>query len=294
VAGYFDYYQGTPVDFNPGEGFDQHVSNGSYDIFVSKFKSNGDFLWARTWGSSEGDSVGGLGVDKWNNIFVHGYCGWADLDPGPGIDFKPGGGFLSKFNQGGAYQWSRNWGDSNVYTAGMAVDASGNVFLTGSFYGEMDFDPGPGTEIHSSGDYEDVYLIKFDPLGYYFWGLSWGGEYNDEGWCIDVNDAGEVFVAGSFTDLVDFDPGPGVEEHWGGYDPQGFISKFDTNSQFQWVITCGPMYPLDIEIGPFGGIHTTGNFSETVDLDPGPGQNLHKSFGYSDACVVRYTKDGDW
>ena len=47
-------FQGT-VDFDPGNGVDNHTSNGNQDASLSKFDSSGNFMWARTWGGSSDD-----------------------------------------------------------------------------------------------------------------------------------------------------------------------------------------------------------------------------------------------
>ena len=50
------------VDFDPGPGIDNHTSNGEWDAFLSKFDSDGNFIWARTWGGANKDE--GLSVSS--------------------------------------------------------------------------------------------------------------------------------------------------------------------------------------------------------------------------------------
>jgi hypothetical protein len=94
-------------DFDPGTGVDSHgSSNGSADIFLSKFDSLGNFRWARTWGGSADDFGRGAAVDGSGNVFVTGYFrGTVDFDPGTGVDNRTSSGtwdsFLSKFDSNG-------------------------------------------------------------------------------------------------------------------------------------------------------------------------------------------------
>ncbi|MBU1022842.1 hypothetical protein KKB99_01035, partial [bacterium] len=100
------------VDFDPGPGEDWHISGGSRDIFLSKFDSNGNFIWARTW---EGDCLGSdsqITTDNTGNIFVPGYYRYTvDFDPGPEEDLHTANGandaidsFLIKFLPNGYWE----------------------------------------------------------------------------------------------------------------------------------------------------------------------------------------------
>jgi hypothetical protein len=167
VAGEFE---GT-ADFDPGPDVDNHVSNGSCDAFLTKFDSSGNFIWACTWGGTELDTGWGAAVDGSGNVYVAGYFwGTVDFDPGPDVDNHASNGeydpFLTKFDSSGNFIWARTWGGTQGdagYRA--AVDGSGNVYVTGSFVGTADFDPGPGIDNHVSNGYGDAFLSKFPPDG---------------------------------------------------------------------------------------------------------------------------------
>jgi hypothetical protein len=104
VTGYFF----AAVDFDPGGGEDWHNSNGSSDVFLSKFDSSGAFLWAKTWGGSQGEVSHDVVADIAGNAFVAGsFYVTADFDPGPGEDWHTSNGssdaFLSKFLPDGSW-----------------------------------------------------------------------------------------------------------------------------------------------------------------------------------------------
>ncbi len=293
AGGVFSAPEGSPVDLDPGEGYDKHPSNGKSDIYVSKYSNDGDYIWGLTWGSAINDSCDGICIDKSNNIYVCGFSGWADFDPGPDVDFLQEGSYLTKFYPDGTQFWTRTWGDNSTDAAGVAVDQAGNAYVTGDFMGYYDFDPGPGVDYHDADGGIHAYLTKFDPLGYFYWCSSWGGDYICATTDVSFGN-GSVYASGTFNSEVDFDPGPGQEMHTTGYDDEGYISRFTANGDFEWVTLCGTVSPEDMSIGPFGGIHIAGILWGIVDLDPGPGAAEHVSNGYVDALLVRYTQDGDW
>jgi hypothetical protein len=73
---------------------------------------------------------------------------------------------VTKFDSSGGFIWARTWGGSGgFYGYKPAVDGSGNIYVTGGFGDTVDFDPGPGIDIHISNGIGDVYLSKFPPDG---------------------------------------------------------------------------------------------------------------------------------
>jgi len=160
------FFVGT-VDFDPGPGTDSHTSNGSADIFLTKINADGTYAWTKTMGGAGGDFGNSAAVDASGNVYVTGFfMGTADFDPGPGIDNHASNGnddiFLTKINADGTYGGTKTMGGTSEdrgYSA--AVDASGNVYVTGFFGDSVDFDPGPGIDNHTSNGAEDIFLTKF-------------------------------------------------------------------------------------------------------------------------------------
>ena len=107
------------------------------------------------------------------------------------------------------------------------MDGSGEVYVTGNFHDAVDFDPGVGADEHVSTGVDDVFLSKFDLEGKFQWARTWGGISFDDGYGVVGDNFGNVYVTGGFRYTVDFDPGPGVDEHTavnGSHD--AFLIKF--------------------------------------------------------------------
>ncbi len=295
VAGSF---MGT-VDFDP-DGGDPHTSNGSDDIFLSKFDSSGNFEWARTWGGGlDWDSGSGVAADWLGNVYVTGYfTGTVDFDPDGGDSHTSNGKrdvFLSKFDSSGNFEWARTWGGSD-YDSGNAVatDGSGSVYVTGGFYGTVDFDP-DGSDPHTSNGWGDVFLSKFDSSGTFQWARTWGGGSEDEGWGVAVDGSGIVYVTGWFRDIVDFDPGGGDPHTSNGWEDV-FLSKFDSSGNFMWGLTWGGLaydYGRGATTDGSGSVYIIGSFYWTVDFDPGGG-DPHTSNGGSDVFLSKFDSSGNF
>ena len=163
-------FSGT-VDFDPGAGNTDLQSAGDGDVFVSKLNATGNLVWAKSFGGLSYDSGSSVAVDSAGNVHITGgFSGTVDFDPGAGTaDLQSAGGadvFVSKLNESGNLVWAKSFGGSeDVFGSSVAVDSAGNVHITGSFRGTVDFDPGAGTaELQSSGDF-DVFVLKLDALG---------------------------------------------------------------------------------------------------------------------------------
>jgi hypothetical protein len=216
------------VDFDPGSGFANGTSNGGKDIFLSKIDSTGSYVMANTWGGSGTDTGFGVAVDVWGKGYVTGYFSdTVDFGGDNHTSIGDSDVFLSKFSEGLLFMWTRTWGGSySDEGKGVAADVLGNVYVSGGFWDEVDFDPGGGFDYHTSLCDYDVFLSQFDSDGYFNWARTWSGTYIDYSNGVAADGSGNAYVTGYFGDTMDFDPGSGVDSHTsnGLYDV--FLSKF--------------------------------------------------------------------
>lgn len=210
-------FEGTS-DFDPGAGTANLSSvGGSWDAYISKLDSSGNYVWAKSFGGSPNpDSGREIAIDSNGDIYTIGsFFGTVDFDPGVGTASlsAPAGkldSFVAKLTSSGDYVWAKNFGGSDgVYGLSIAVDATGNVYTTGYFEGTADFDPGAGTTNLTSGGNLDYFVSKLDPSGNFLWAKSLGGSSTDVGYSIAVDSTGNVYTTGYFVETVDFDPGAG-------------------------------------------------------------------------------------
>jgi hypothetical protein len=81
------------ADFDPGAGTNILTSNGSTDVFVTKFSAAGDYQWAVSVGSTGSDFAYGIAVDASGNVdIVGGGSNPLYFDESTPISFPPGSG----------------------------------------------------------------------------------------------------------------------------------------------------------------------------------------------------------
>ncbi|MDP6288529.1 MAG: SBBP repeat-containing protein, partial [Acidimicrobiales bacterium] len=295
------------VDFDPGPGTANLTPNGHYDAFVSKLDSSGDLVWAKSFGGGETDESLSVAVDSSGNVYTTGrFMATVDFDPGAGTEELTSVGthdvFVSKLDSSGNYVWAKNFGAA----AGMfsfnrgeavAVDSSDNVYITGSFIGTVDFDPGPGTANFTVVDGNDkTFVLKLDSSGNLVWVKRIGSRTVTS---IALDSSGNIYTTGDFSGTADFDPGPGttnLTQNGGGYD--AFVSKLNSSGDLVWAKSFGSsgsktLYSNSVAVDSSGNVYTTGQLWSTADFDPGPGTTNLTSVAGTDVFVSKLDSSGD-
>jgi WD40 repeat protein len=169
VAGNFT---GT-ADLDPNAGTTNLTSAGNSDVYVAKYNTSGNIVWARKAGGASADAVRSITVDKPGNVYLTGqYAGTADFDPGPSVFNLVGTGtlanaFVWKVSSAGDFIYARDFHTASGFAEGacIALDATGELFVAGKFSGTVDFNPGRkiSDRITSSDTSYDAFLAKLTP-----------------------------------------------------------------------------------------------------------------------------------
>ncbi|MDZ4121639.1 MAG: SBBP repeat-containing protein, partial [Candidatus Cloacimonadaceae bacterium] len=201
-------------------------SNGLDDIYVLKFSSMGNFVWARSFGSSEEDTALSIATDELGNIYITGYHN-ADMTVGDTTLAWDGlwDAYVIKLDPTGNAMWATSFGgDLNDIGYGVAVSA-GKVFVTGWFASTMYLDD--DLWIQSYGG-SDIYLACFSTDGDALWVRKAGDIGVEYGFDVCTDNEGNPYitgVSGNNTIFGDFLlPGDG-----------GFIARYDSDGNFQWA-----------------------------------------------------------
>lgn len=303
VAGYFN---GT-VDFNPDNvTVNSFTSVGSLDIFLAKYDSNGNYLWAIALGSTGPDAAYGLALDPSGNPVIAGsFTNTVDFDPGPqSYDLGSWGIndiFVARYNSSsGSLLWANTTGGSSSDEAkAIAIDAAGNMFITGSFRSTVDFDWGVNTyDLSANGTDRDIFLAKYNAAGDLQWAFAVGGTAYDDGTDIALDPvSGAIYLVGSFHTSADFDPTGATAILTGNGITDGFLAKYDQGGGINWVIQFGSSnfdQCKRVSLDAAGNVYVTGYFDNTIDFDPGVNTNSLTSNGSDDIFLASYNAVGNY
>ncbi len=140
-------------------------SGGIADVFIAKLNPQGQFLWVEKAGGSGYDVGNSIVVDASGNSYVTGSFegtatfGTTTLTSSGSTDI-----FIAKLNSQGQFVWAKKVGGNSAYYTengnGIAVDASGNSYVTGQFLNTATFG---STTLTSSGGNTDVFITKLSP-----------------------------------------------------------------------------------------------------------------------------------
>jgi hypothetical protein len=292
------------ADFDPGAGTVNLIGAGSYDVFVGKYDASGNYTTAVKIGGTGVDIGHALKLDASSNIYIAGqFESTVDFDPGAGtVNLTSGStenGYVMKLTNSAGYLWvAMQGGYSNTWIPdegrGIAVDAAGNAYVTGSFQGTADFDPGAGTfNLTSAGD-NDIFLAKYDPAGNFLWAKRFGGTGGDVAHGI-VRDGSNIYITGIFSNTVDFNPGGTAANLISAGSTDVFIAKYDASGNYVWAIKLGGS-SVDagraLVIDASSNVCIIGDFAGNADFDPSTGTANLVSVGSTDIFFAKYSASG--
>lgn len=246
----------TSTDTNPFTG---------RNAFVAKLDQAGTFLWAVRAGGSSGGGGNGIVVDATGNSYV---CGSYEAVSST-ADFGPfrltsnnnsADVFIAKISAAGTFLWATGGGGFQEDDAtGIALDAAGSIYITGSFKVVARFGT---TTLTSAGDH-DILVAKLSPAGVFQWAVGAGGGAPDLGQRLAVDNQGVVHLVGY---LMSVRPvfGATILSHPNQSTFNAFVATLTPAGTWQWAVQGGGPgddYGYDLALDPAGNTYAVGSCS---------------------------------
>jgi len=242
VAGYSDGTWGAPV---------RAYTAGPFDAFAARLTSAGALTWNTFLGGTGSDFGYGIAVDGIGNVYLAGNS-YADWGTNPVRAYSSNSDvFAAKLTSAGAKTWHTFLGGNGYDDGqGIAVDGSGNVYVSGSS------DVGWGSPVRAYSTGNDAFAAKLSSAGALTWNTFLGGVAYDNGNDIAVDVSGNVYVAGYSTDSW----GSPVRADSGAGD--AFAAKLSSSGALTWNTFLGG---IGADVGR--GIAVDGNGAAYVTGD---------------------------
>ena len=181
---------------------------GSQDIFVTKYDSSGNCIWAKRAGGDftccySNDCGYAIATDNSGNIYFTGsIVDTVDFDA---FNFIASANdvFIAKYDTSGNALWVKQatgWSDQEGRC--IALDNQSNIFVGGSYVPNLNFD---GFPLTGWGNY-DAFVAKYDSSGNFLNAIKAGGStWNEFVYGISIDNSGNAFVTGSLSSTAYFD-----------------------------------------------------------------------------------------
>lgn len=176
---------------------------GYSDVYIAKYDSTGNLLWAKSAGSTGLDQAYSVATDNSGNAYFTGSYGEAyssSITFGTTTLNNQGQNdvFIAKYDVAGNVVWAKSIGGTDDdYGNCVAADNLGNVFITGYFYSpSMNF--GSMTLTNSGTTTREMFILKYNLAGTELFADRMGNTMHDEGMDISIDNQNNIFFTGTF------------------------------------------------------------------------------------------------
>ncbi|MRG90460.1 SBBP repeat-containing protein [Polyangium spumosum] len=247
----------------------------------------GNHVASKPYGDASNQIGMDVAVDSQGNVYTIGHFeGSIDFGGSVGT-LTSAGGFdllVAKYDPMGNVLWAKRYGNNlNQVGNGIAVDGSGNVYVTGSFQGTLSF--GSGTHTSMGGD--DLFVAKLTTEGVQVWVKTLGNTVTQQGMDIAVDAAGAAYVTGQFSGNITF----GGQQLMGVDGLDAILLKYSTTGGELWAKTFGgqgTQFGYEVSASGSNQVTFVGAFQNSVNF----GGGTLTSAGDYDVAVVRLDSFG--
>jgi hypothetical protein len=246
-----------------------------YSSFLAKYNSTGVLQWAKgfiydavTSVSLPRSGISEIFVQE-DNIYLSAFFdGTLDFNPGAAVDT------LTAPNNYGQHvlinlDTSANFNFAKLVSGTVRktlLDATGNIYMSGSYFGTVDFDQSTAVVNQTSNGFNDAFVAKYDNNGMLSWVKSFGGADSETARSMTLDADNNLLITGYFRDTVDFNPGAGINQLSSAMDDCYLLklnSTGDYVSAYSWGGTSDD-YALGILVDNAGAVLI---FGETYSMD---------------------------
>ena len=267
----------------------------AFILFLVHFALGAQNFWVYGAGSIKEDEAMDICHDNSGNMISAGYFSGQTVFSGS-ITLNPSGSgvsdmFILKSTAAGQVVWAKKAGGIGSDKAlSVAADASGNIYITGFYYGSATFG---SITLNSVSGSQDGFVAKLDAGGNFLWASSFGGSLSEQGNAITIDNAGNPVVTGQFQGAASFGSTvltSAVNPITGLSSSDVFIAKYTPGGLVSWVKQGKAKYDdrgLDIVTDASNNVYVCGQFSDTITF-----QNTYANTIMNAAFLVKYNATG--
>ncbi len=314
VAGVF---RGT-IDVDPGVGVDTLNNNwvnwinwswytiGNSDGIVAKYTPEGTLVWVKKFETFGSLIVNSIQFDEDQNIVLAGYYhGLIDFDPGPdtalfvGEQYYDPYAFVMKLDSVGNLIWVNEFHHSRINS--MDIDENGNIYSTGVFNENVDFDPSDDEYYLYSGfmNTPETFVLKLNENGELVWVKQFPCYVQvNSAQNLVLDDDENMVISGKLSGPTDFDTDSTDQFILGEPSVHSiYFCKLDSSGAFIWAksMKCSELAtPSSAVVDSMNNSYTAINFIDSVNIDTGNAVLNIESQGGRNALILKLDSSGNY
>ena len=273
------------------------TNSGSGDVFLVKYDSGGNIIWAKSAGGTGYDIVNSLCVDLSGNIYIGGgyespYLTFGNdtLKNSAGNNLYPKSDlFIAKYDSNGNSIGTKSaiprWNNGENVKA-LKVDSFNNLYAVGSFEGEMTID----SIKLNGGSGHQMFISKFNDKGICIWAKSSKTSgYSSHGKSLAIDNSDNIYVTGVFaSQTIQFDTLK--LNNIGGYD--NFLVKYNSTGNIllgeSFGSTDSDIDGAYVSASSFGDVYVCGGFKgHSIQFGSKVLMNSDTTNGNSDMFIAK-------
>jgi gliding motility-associated-like protein len=266
----------STVNFDPAGNF-QLTPNGADDIFVAKYTSNGNFLWAISMGGAGIDRGHYVVTDNQNNVFITGsYTGATDMDPSAAISTLPDqgslSGFFAKYDANGNFVWAHPLGvlPTQADLVNLTIDRTTNdVVVDGDFSGNVDFSYAGNAAATFNSAGVSNFVARYDNNGAYKWVRYLPGSGSGILSCVKIDNQSNIIITGNFGGQF-YANGPSGTALTANGTNDLLVASYQSDGTLKWAenfgSNTGDVNSRYVCVDASNNIYITGYFTGTVNI----------------------------
>ena len=288
----------TGAYFSPSIAFDSITINNPDNtpllcshIFIAKYNSSGNVLWAKDAGGGHNDMPNSIAPDSHGNVYLTGqfvdsvkFDNISIIVPYGGSNF-----FFVKYSSSGTVLWAKS---AEAFATRISTDASGNIYITGGFQRPSIV---IGNNVLTNAGAYNMFIAKYDSQGNVLWAKSIDGNVEVDPNDITSDKSGNVYIIGSFSSsIINFGNTTLTNTNIGNEDH--FIAKYDPSGNVLWAKSIGEnsdLEPLSITIDESGDVYIAGGFTGATITFSNITLTNSIGAGWYDFFIVKYDSLGN-
>ncbi|MBL7974480.1 MAG: hypothetical protein JNJ85_06185, partial [Candidatus Kapabacteria bacterium] len=304
-------FQGT-ADFNPNPSVTNNLTASAQDIYLAKYTSSGDYVWAfRLGGTASGDDGRSVKTDSSGNVYLCGHFS------GSNVDFDPGSGtfllstptsnndaFFAKYNASGTLQWAKQiTGNGDERMLSLVIDGNSDIITLGTYQSGADLDPNSGVIGGTTGSSSEasIVLAKYSNSGSFVWADIFNRGINGQGSSLAVDSDNFIYMATQFgqfaNSTVDFNPGSGVHNLTTNGSADIVLGKYKADGTYVWATSIGgggDDFVNKVSLDAYNNICLSGAFfsgttyGDSIDFDPSNTRTRNLAAEQADIYLAKF------